>query len=760
MSEKSVRGRLGGRRRGKMSQKIGRACAAVLSLLLAVAFALGGCARQQVEPPVVSGTYVYDANAPADVLVEIETYGAALLSLKEGGAALESETDYTYTGGVLVLNKTYFTGRESGTLTFTAETEGGEASFTVTVIGKSVQPPDQPPEQQPDEPGEDTEGETTPVKKLFDYTDYNASSASGSYDRDVIYQNDLETIAADPSVIYIEEGEQAGYFYMYITSDKLGAKGYLCYRSKDLVEWEEMGTAFAPASYKEGITNYSSFATSNYWAPEVIYDKQQKLYYLFYSASYIGKGLAFYLDCAVSSKPQGPFVQYSVYVQDMQLPASASQEEKDLLSYWQKELKPYMDVSAAVDLGIFPGIVYIHPPLIDFRNMRSQKEGETDADYLSKAQGDGYLKVIDASPFIDPVTGEKYLYFVRDLGENGENDNVYDTSAVGVIALDEYWRPKLDENGNYESVRLLTENNRKTVGGDYDSSLSEGNVNEGPFMLYNKENKKYYLLYSANSYWEKTYSVRVAVGDSPLGPFTKLTREEGGWLLYADPSCSWMSGTGHNTVAEKDGKQYIVYHAHQNRATGNSIRAVAFDELVWLENANGLLVPHANGPSYAYMPQTAGEWSNIAPEAQVVSTNIAADSDTKYLNDGAVMFHDDGVVQEFELNAGAAEITLTFDSYREVRALFVFNSFHADRAFNRIGSVEFYCFDTAAGSEYIAYTSPLDFNWEKYNPNGTEYIPGGSFAIGFKPMLVNKITIKIPASETAFSISDIMILGK
>ena len=37
-------------------------------------------------------------------------------------------------------------------------------------------------------------------------------------------------------------------------------------------------------------------------------------------------------------------------------------------------------------------------------------------------------------------------------------------------------------------------------------------------------------------------------------------------------------------------------------------------------------------------------------------------------------------------------------------------------AFNRIGSVEFYCFDTAAGSEYIAYTSPLDFNWEKYNP--------------------------------------------
>ena len=48
------------------------------------------------------------------------------------------------------------------------------------------------------------------------------------------YQNDLTEKGADPSAIYVTEGEEQGYYYLYSTSDPIGATGYLCYRSKNL----------------------------------------------------------------------------------------------------------------------------------------------------------------------------------------------------------------------------------------------------------------------------------------------------------------------------------------------------------------------------------------------------------------------------------------------------------------------------------------------------------------------------------------------
>ena len=591
-------------------------------------------------------------------------------------------------------------------------------------------------------------------KVPLEYTEYKASGTEGAeYDEEIIYQNDLNTHGADPSVIYIDEGEQAGYFYMYVTG--IG-RGYECFRSKDLNTWEKVGVAYEYTRFEDGDILYTSFATSNHWAPEVIYDEELGLYMLFYSA---GNNMSFYLDCAVSAVPQGPFVQYAKYIEDLELPESATQEERQELAYWQEKLAPYRDDAKAADLDREAGTVYVYPPLVDFRNMRAQKEGESESDYISAGSEDGYMKVIDACPFIDPVSGAKYLYFVRDLGESGETQHQYATSSIAVIAMDANWRPLLDENDNYASVKLLTEVNRKNVGdGLEDSKMNEGNVNEGPYMLYNSENGKYYLLYSCNSYWEKMYSVRVAVGDSPTGPFTKLMRDEGGWLLYADPSCSWISGTGHNSVAEKDGKQYIVYHEHTNRASGSGTRAIGFDELVWVTNQDGLLIPHVNGGSWSYMPQTTGEWSNIAPEATAKASNVQEGSSAAYVNDGAVKFHDDGVISELVLDAGEAEITLTFADYREVRALFVFNSYYYEQAFGRISSVEFTCKDET-GKKVIAYTEALDFDWDRYYADD-EYIPGGSFVIGFEPMLVKEIVIRLPASNAVRAISDIVVLGK
>ncbi len=570
------------------------------------------------------------------------------------------------------------------------------------------------------------------------YYDYYDIEDDTAYNHETVYENDLETVGADPSVIYVTEGDQAGYYYMYITSDDIGASGYLSYRSTNLNDWECMGLAYSPVAYydAETDTTYSSFASANFWAPEVIYDEDLKLYFMFYNASYLYRGLEFYIDVAVSENPQGPYTQYALWIQ----------EQDDVSAEVKAQWAPVEDAEAADTAGVNKMMIY--KPLLDFSKMDP-------SDDLYETRDNGYMKVIDASPFIDPVSGDKYLYFCHDLGGS------YSTSTIYVIAMNDDWTPKLDENGYYAQVEKLTDTACLTVGGTTTASLSEGNVNEAPFVVYNEESGLYYLMFSVNSFTEKTYQVHTAVSTSPTGPFTKLTREEGGFLLYADSAWSYASGTGHHSFVTVGDTTYIVYHAHQDRMSGNSTRAIAFDEVVWTENGDeedSILVPYVNGPSYAYMPQTAGgEWSNIADEATVESDNVAAGSSVEYLNDGIIDIHGDDFIYEFEMDAGAATITITFDDYREITALFIYQSNDYDLAFNQISSVEFSFRDGDVTG--TAYTEALLFDWDKYYLDGF-MVAGANFAIEFAPMEVNKITITLPNVNFAHAISEIMVLGK
>lgn len=557
------------------------------------------------------------------------------------------------------------------------------------------------------------------------------------YDHDLVYQNDLETLGADPSAIYITEGEEKGYYYMYNTSDPIGATGYLAYRSKNLNDWECMGVAYNPTLYIEDGVTYSAFSTANYWAPEVIYDKDMGLYLMFYNAGYLFKGLTFYIDVAVSETPQGPFVQYAKWKYDNGTDAEKAQ--------WA----PVEDNAAASRAGLGNGKLKVFMPLLDFARIPagtaidgSWSKGEA----LAEGELPGYMKVIDASPFIDE-DGQKYLYFVQDLG-GGRN-----TSAIGVIKMNADWTP------DYTQIKKLTVANLLEIGDNKNETgypdLAEGSVNEAPFMT--RHGNKYYLMYSANSYTQVGYSVRLAVGDSPMGPFKKLTVEEGGWLLYREGE--WMSGTGHHSFVTANGTTFIVYHAHTDRRIGGGARAIGFDEIVWTVNESGLEVPHCNGPTYCYMPLISAEWKNIAGEAKAASNNVADGSDVKYLNDGIIKIHDDtAFIHEFEMDGGAAEITLTFDDYREVTALFIANSYSYDLSVGRISKVEFAFKDGEVTGNAVA--EDLRFDWEKYYPGEEYYVTAGTFALEFKPMLVRSIKITLPNVDDARALSEIMVLGK
>lgn len=573
----------------------------------------------------------------------------------------------------------------------------------------------------------------------FSETDELGNIIEKDYNHDFVYQNDLKVKGADPSAIYVSEGEEKGYYYMYETSDPIGNTGYLSYRSKNLNDWECMGVAYNPTMYIENGTTYSAFATAMYWAPEVIYDADLGLYLMFYNASYIFNPYRFYIDVAVSESPKGPFVQYAKWITDSE---TATAEKK-------QEWAPVTDDVSAQKAGLGAGKLKVFRPLLDFSKIPAGTEIDAswnEGEAIKDGELPGYMKVIDASPFIDE-DGEKYMYFTQDLGD------LHDTSAICVIKMNDDWTP------DYTKLKKLTVTNRIEIG-DNDKEenypkLLESGTNEAPFMV--RHGDKYYLMFSVNSYTSTSYAVRVAVGDSPMGPFKKLTREEGGWLLYREGP--WMSGTGHHSFVNNNGSTFIVYHAHTDRWLGGGERAIAFDEIRWIENEEGLSVPHCNGPTYSHMPLTTDEWKNIASDAAVTSTNIADGSDVKYLNDGIIKIHNDTTfVKEFEMNEGSAVITLTFDDYREVAGLFIANSYSYDLSVGRISKVEFEFKD--GDTTGTAYTEALQYDWNRYYPGEEYYVTGGTFALEFKPMLVKSVKITLPNVAEARALSEIMVLGK
>lgn len=531
---------------------------------------------------------------------------------------------------------------------------------------------------------------------------------------DLFYENDLATIGADPDVIYITEGEDAGYYYMYITSDKLGGAGFYAYKSKDLVSWECAGVALNADGYYDEATGYTtiSYAFSNYWAPEVIYDQETKMYYMFYTANRydtkFATGLNFYGDIAVSESPAGPFIPYNQYLGKD--PIVVDEKEK-LLTY---------------------------EPVYDFANMSPEHP-------LYEANNNGYMKIIDLNPFMDPKTGKKYMYFCHDLGKSlgVTESNIY------VIELND------DYTANYNEVYRLTSPNQLDLETDADQKMNEGSVNEAPYMVYNEKSGLYYLLYSANSYNQKTYSVRVAVGESPIGPFKKLSQEEGGFLLYAESHWSWASGTGHCSVVNQNGQDYIVYHAHQDRVNGNSIRGIAMDELHWTENAKGMLVPVTNGPSYAFMPLTTYKYENVASEAKITVSGANDEADAVYLNDKLMAHHDSSFVKETVFAGGEAKIKLEFDEAKPVSGLAIYNSYNYDHMYSNVKSVKL----VLESGRKITYKN-LPFDWDRFYTEDGYVIPGGAVALEFDERNVKAIEIVMPNNDMEYAISEIAVLAR
>ncbi len=208
------------------------------------------------------------------------------------------------------------------------------------------------------------------------------------------------------------------------------------------------------------------------------------------------------------------------------------------------------------------------------------------------------VATIDPNLFIDD-DGRMYLYFSRDCSENIVDG--YNTSQLYCIEMDSYTSIK----EGAEPVLLVTpEQDWELASGDY-------RWNEGPDML--KRDGKYYLFYSGGCYANATYSIGVAVSDSPMGPFVKYDKNP------VIASTEKVSGPGNNSFfTTLDGKElYTCYHTHTVKVIGGGNRKVTIDRCGFRDDGTFYI----NGPTTTNQTPYSGHTDLVKLEPVNVTAN-------------------------------------------------------------------------------------------------------------------------------------------
>ena len=128
---------------------------------------------------------------------------------------------------------------------------------------------------------------------LFIFVCSGMSAFTGKAQTGKTYKNPVINYSLpDPTILKADDG----YFYLYATED---IRHTPIHRSKNLIDWELMGTAFT----KE--TRPSIVEKGGIWAPDINYINGQ--YVLYYSMSVWGGEWTCGIGVAVAEKPEGPF---------------------------------------------------------------------------------------------------------------------------------------------------------------------------------------------------------------------------------------------------------------------------------------------------------------------------------------------------------------------------------------------------------------------------------------------------------------------
>lgn len=586
------------------------------------------------------------------------------------------------------------------------------------------------------------EGKNYIKMSYYDEASYADGEDYSTINENLFYRNERKVDVADPCVVYVDDENDADYgtYYLYGTT---GNTGFFCWKSDDLVNWEGVGYALL---YRDLTTPEGKAVSIDSWAPEVIYDGDADKWYMFFSSTPKDSSNSYIPYIAEGDSPAGPFTlvdHIDSYTATDGTPLKDIENiETDNSYYYQRYMTfdPYQMSQAMENLGL----------------------GDMDAT-------SDVLRAIDFHPYVDSATGDKYLYF-----------NTSVNSYIMGIKMNSWAEP------DYSTLTIIAKPGYSTPSAAEKDVPNEMNTSVNEAAWITEHNGKYYLTYSTNSYKDKTYQVCQAVADSPLGEFRKLTEKEGGILLSADAALrDDVSGTGHSSIINAGGQYYIVYHKHNSVSEGGSSRHVAVDEIEWITvkdaQGNDLDVMYANGPTTSVqpLPEFASEYKNVASEAEVSATSLADDSSVSCLTDGLLSvnrFANDDMVETYVKETcftAETTITLTFDDYKTIRALMIYNSKNMESAFYNIERVEFDC-RLEDGTLATKYIDGLVFDWDAYTSTDDIDVirPAASAIAEFDEIECIEIRITIsPATEeqipvhgyndmAELAVSEIRVLGK
>ena len=122
-----------------------------------------------------------------------------------------------------------------------------------------------------------------------------AATATAAWAADTFTNPVIQRSAPDPTIIRADNGD----FYLYSTED---TRNLPIYHSKDLVNWEFVGTAFTAETRPQWNPK------GGIWAPDI--NKIGNKYVLYYSKSVWGGEWTCGIGVATADRPEGPFTDH------------------------------------------------------------------------------------------------------------------------------------------------------------------------------------------------------------------------------------------------------------------------------------------------------------------------------------------------------------------------------------------------------------------------------------------------------------------
>ena len=542
-------------------------------------------------------------------------------------------------------------------------------------------------------------------------------------------QSNLSMDYPDPQIFY---NETDGYWYHYYGDQARRTKTF---RDTD---WDYLGTVVEHDGY-DGL-----------WAAEITYDKVRETYYLFTSIAPNVLGDPDGLNLAVSrfgmtvftsKSPEGPFRM-------LDFTSEASVGEGNTRTIDREKYKDDYVKALLFEPGAF-----------------MEQHAQTEPTLAAGPKF--YPSQLDAHPY--EYNGKKYFYMTLMSNPN----------AILGIEMENWLKPK------YETLTLISVagyyNVQDYLDGKPASYQKETatNVNEGAQVI--EHNGKHYLIYSFGAHTSRSYSVGQAVSTSgPLGPYRKLTEDEGGIVLSCDYGrYGKLSATGHHGLFTVNGKQMIAYH-RQAMFGQAGIRNTVYDEVFWLpikdKDGNDLEVMYVNGPTSTVMPRfdAEAEYADISAKATsaLQSGALEKDSAVSWLNDGLLTFNTyinqnfyDKYVQETVVTKDST-FTLTFEKEQTVRGFIIHNSKHVEKAYRKIKDILITC--TENGAEKVYYIKELNidekqaFVIDSFDNTIAGMVYGYGVYAEFDELNVKSIefTVEVPEGQKSAAVSEVSIIGK